>query len=62
MGADECRLSLAAKARKRDERLKEEFPDYDPVHGRSVREMGLVQGGLGGPLGGGAGMAMGGGL
>jgi hypothetical protein len=60
--ADGNRLSLAAKARKREERLKEEFPDYDPVHGRSVRQTGMVQGSLGGALGGGAGMAMSGGM
>ena len=53
---------MAAKARKREQRLKEEFPDYDPVHGREVKETGLVQGGLGGPLGGGAGMTMSGGF
>ena len=44
------RLSLAAKARKREGRLKEEFPDYDPAHGRSVRGKGWVQGMLGRPM------------
>ena len=44
------RLSLAAKARKREQRLKEELPDYEPGHGRSVREAGWVQGMLGRPM------------
>jgi len=51
-------LSLAAKGRKRGERLEEEVPGYDPVHGRDVKETGIAQGNLGGPLGGGAGMAL----
>lgn len=61
-GVHENRLALAAKRRKTEQRLKEEFPDYDPQYGRSVRESGMVQGNLGGPLGGGAGMAMSGGI
>jgi len=53
-------LSLAAKRRKREEKLKKgEGTEYDPVHGRQVKGTGLVQGNLGGPLGGGAGMALG---
>jgi len=45
------RLDLLARQRAREKRLEEEFPDYDPEHGRKTRELGMVHGNMMGSFG-----------